>query len=92
MTRQNPLQHISSELAKELKQSREKATRSKVVPFGMEQVDARTALSRLQTMTRADLEAMDRPQYQQLVESVGTDAIMDVIRREQQPQTGGGFL
>jgi len=83
MPRTNPLQKISTDLAKELGQSRQKANRSKVVPFGMEQVDTRTAMERLKTMTRADLESMPVETYRSLVDSVGPQAIIQVINRQQ---------
>lgn len=92
MSRQNPFQHIASELADELKHSRSKANRSKVVPFGLEQVSRRDALNRVDTLTRADLETMPQEQYQELVKSIGQNAILEIAGRENPGTQSGSFL
>ncbi len=92
MPSRNPLQKVSMDLLQELTDLKAKAKKSKAVPFGMERVTKSEAQARLSTLTRADLEAMSLTDYQQLVKSVGADAIMEVLSRGQQQggqQQGG---
>lgn len=84
-TRNNPFQHISTELTRELTHSKRRAMKTDTIPFGFESVPLREARTRLQSMTRADLEQLSDSQYQDLVRTMGTEAIVEILNRSQSP-------
>lgn len=59
----------------------EEAARTPVVPFMQERVSRRTALARMPHLTRQDLLGMTPEQRKELVDAVGVDEVMKVIRR-----------
>ena len=60
---------------------RRQAEKAKPVPFMQERLNKRDALNRVGRMTPQDLGQMTPEQRQALVKSVGTDAVLGVIRR-----------
>lgn len=91
MAKQNPFQQVVFDLVGELKTAKERAQKSKAIPFGMEQVTKREAQGRAQTLTRADLDMMDETSYQELVQALGSKEILNIANRGANNAQAGSF-
>ena len=61
---------------------REQAAKSSAIPLMQEKLSKRAAASRVGRMTVQDLTEMLPEQRRVLIENVGTDAVVDILRRQ----------
>lgn len=77
-------------LVKEGQTLRQAAAKSNAIPIGQERLSRGEARTRAKTLTPQDLTAMTPQQRQALLNEVGTEAVVDIIRSGRSAVGGKG--
>jgi hypothetical protein len=81
MAKSSEFTRVIQNLGKEADAYRQRAAKSQTVPIGQERLSRSEARTRVKTLTPADLQGMTPELREKLLHEVGTERVLDILRR-----------